>query len=136
MSDTSIKVVYLTGSSPGGTATSGNIAPTYSAWQINGRLIGVEVGSPAWDAATGSLYVLASGTSWNTLRTVAQINGIAQIRTYYPVKEFSRSAPQGTSLSGVGYSDADYVVVAGDAIGIAGSGLYNGGNVRVAIYYT
>jgi hypothetical protein len=135
MTDTSIKAVYFIGSSPGGLAASGNIPVAYSTWQVNGRIIGVEVGSPAWSAATGSLYVLASGTSWNQNRTIATINGIGQARTYYPLKEFSRSTNQGTLLSGIAYSDADYPVIAGDAIGIAGSGMFGGPAVKIAVYY-
>ena len=126
--------IRFTGSSPGGTATSGNIALSYNAIPVTGRIVGLELGSPAFDSATGSLYMFASGATWNNTRLVAQINGLAQDRTYYPITAFQRNNVQGTLLSGVAYSATEYPLVDAQQIGLATSGTFNG-TAQFILYY-
>ena len=121
---------------PPTTATSGNVALTFNPEPIIGQIIGFEIGSPAFDAATGSLYVFCSGTNWpGGNRQVFQQNGVTAIlRTFYPIVEFQRNSIQGTLLSGVAYSATDNPWVVSEAVGFAASGTYNGtGNIL--LYY-
>ena len=119
---------------PPTTALSGNTTFVFSTWGVTGRILGVEVGSSGFTAATGSLYIVASGNTFSQNRTVAIVNGIAQVRTFYPLKEFSRSANQGTLLSGVAYSDVEHPLVDGDAIGLASSGTFGGTGLFILYY--
>lgn len=131
----SYKSILYTIVPDGAVATSGNGPLTFSVWNVTGRIIGVEVGSPAFAANTGSLYVIASGGAlWNQNRTVAQVNGVAQVRTFYPIKEFVRSANQGTLVSGIAYSEMEYPFVDGYPIGLATSGTF-GGTGTFVLYY-
>ena len=131
----SIKSLRFTLSSPA-TATSGNVVLTYNSIPVTGHIIGIEIGSPAFDAATGSLYMISSGTTWGTTRDVAQINGITAVaRTFYPIVQFARSHNQGTILSGLAYSATVSPYVDGEQIGLATSGTYNGTNVLAIVYY-
>jgi hypothetical protein len=115
-------------------ATSGNTALTFSAWPVTGRILGVEVGSPAFNSATGSLYLIASGNTWNQNRTIATINGIAQARTIYSIVSYQRGTDQGTILSGTNWSSTEHPLVDGDAIGLATSGTFAGTGLFIVYY--
>lgn len=128
-----VNSMVFTISPDGDVATSGNGPLTYGAWPVTGKILGVEIGSPAFDSNTGSLYVIGSNPALGE-RTIAQVNGLAQERTYYPIKEFQRSSNQGTLVSGIAYSEMDNPIVAGEAVGLATSGTFNG-EVTAILYY-
>ena len=129
------KSLRYTGSSPGGTATSGNIALTYSPFLVTGRIIGIEFGSPMFDTATGSLYLFSSGNTWNGTRLVAQVNGVPQGRNWYPLVQYNRDATQGNLISGLGGNNLEHPFVDGEQLGIALSGTFNGGNALFIVHY-
>lgn len=132
MYDEHIKSLRFTLTSPV-TATSGNVVLAYNPIPVSGRIVGIEVGSPAFGANTGSLYVIASGATWNQTRLVTQVNGIAQARTYYSIFEYAQV--KGASVSGTTGPVLFNPVVDGDQIGIATSGTYGGTNVLAIVYY-
>lgn len=116
-------------------AGSGTTALTYSAWAVTGRLIGLEVGSPAFGAAAGSLYIVLSGGGWPQTRLATLVKGIAQSRTYYDLSVFRQV--EGASTSGgviTGGGKLFYPIANGDAVGIATSGTY-GGTGTFVLYY-
>lgn len=129
-----IKTLTFSLTSPA-TATSGNVPLSFNATQITGRIIGIEIGSPAFAAATGSLTIFSSGATWNNNRIVAQINGIPQDRAFIPIVQYQQSSTNGAVISGLGGGVVNYPVVDGEQIGVATSGTYGGTAVKVNIKY-
>ncbi|MBI4145510.1 hypothetical protein HY493_04900 [Candidatus Woesearchaeota archaeon] len=113
-------------------AASGNAVTSFSAESVTGRIIGMEVGSPAFSASTGSLYVIASGSTWNQNRQVTLIKGIGQSRAFYDTSVFRQV--EGASVSGTATSALIHPFVDGDAIRLTSSGTF-GGTGNIVLFY-
>jgi hypothetical protein len=129
-----IKSLVFSLTSPA-TATSGNVTTDYNPIQIVGRIVGIEVGSPAFGAATGSMWVTASGATFAQTREVARVNGVGQARAYYPMAQYQRDAATGTAISGLGGCKVEYPLVDGEQVCVSVSGCYGGAAVKVIVRY-
>ena len=114
-------------------SVSGVLTSQYTSYPINGALLGWEIGSPAFLATNGSIWLQTSGG--NQDRILWQWNTLPQTRTaVYPRSQLVSSA-NGTAINNSSGNIWVEQVVGGEVLSVAGSGCFSGTNVPLTLFY-
>ena len=96
----------------------------YSAYPVNGMLLGVHVGESTWDGSTGSLFLNVSGpelTMWSMVSGTLRNTGVATSGVTYP--RVTAVHTDGTTISGVYGYDEHVEIPMNSVLHLVGSSL-------------
>lgn len=122
-----LQILNWTINTPAG--SDGVSATVYQNQQTFGKISAIEVGSPAFAVATGSIMIFASGIP---NRVLFSWNGVPQTRTeIYPRQQITNTL--GTAQNNSSGNIWTQMLLYGNVLALAGSGLHSGTNVSVVL---